>query len=699
MVRKLKRRGKFTEREKEVAEKYNDKLKSIFEGKKDTTEKPTKTESDGTETAQAIQEVESFKLGVNLYPSTGRNLKSLKPGEEVEQLTDSQSQRLWFEVLDSEVSKNPEAYTVKVVKVGDKTNEELHTQIQRDVDPSNTRDTDLYVVLYKDGKPVLKNSSDNKILPKPVTKDDISIAESNQWIDDLFTRFSNLVKTGDSFTVTSQGFTYTIRPTIQGFTIEFGGQTQFKSWVNNKNDITKWFSKGGEIHLSSSGSYVFSSLWRPDTLYPVKDGRPVKYNIRPETIQEFYFSNLGFTVSDISQLSNTQKLLIENESGLKPTKENIETAAFLFAKKDYQEWYDRLQTGNEELRIAGVTNGHSIKKREDGKIAWNKPLNGIPNLSLVNDKNGTKLIGGKLQLSTTGYIKTPTGEYKIKSGDTVIVDKEGNLHPIRSRTLNDAEIQTVLYLLSLRAVTGIPTESIFVNHDGYVIGNKSIKKIPVFYNTAAKQSRANLIESIISFGKSDSKGEIYFNKESLADNPLLVWTDFNGDTFNLPLSEIKEAVENNDFTKIQSLVDFLSQKRININEHLLGNGETSNKFSTPNLTYVRDASGKQVPELQWVEHESYISYLLNDVTTTTTFKLAGYPNRVQRNLYFHKTPIFKEEDYSSLEEEIPSKPVVQKRERKAVKSIDSFKDADKILTVSDLLKQKLQSGEITKNCK
>jgi len=94
--------------------------------------------------------------------------------------------------------------------------------------------------------------------------------------------------------------------------------------------------------------------------------------------------------------------------------------------------------------------------------------------------------------------------------------------------------------------------------------------------------------------------------------------------------------------------------------------------------------------------QNYQSFLLNDVVQTTTFKVAGYPNRVQRNLFFHKHPVENIEDFQPIDFEEPKAPV---RERRTVKSLDSFGDMDKILTVSDLLKQKLQNGEITQNCK
>ena len=155
-------------KEQEIANQNADEL-SKFNNKSEVVAKSETTESISTtvegiepEVNDAAIEAVNKKKGINLYPSTGRNLlnEKVKIGDDLfaEKINPSPSQQLWFETLDKEVSENPTAYTVQVFRLDDKSNKELHDQIKRDSDPVNSQDGDLYVVLHKDGKPVLKGS-------------------------------------------------------------------------------------------------------------------------------------------------------------------------------------------------------------------------------------------------------------------------------------------------------------------------------------------------------------------------------------------------------------------------------------------------------------------------------------------------------------------------------------------------------------
>ena len=573
------------------------------------------------------------KKGVNLYPSTGRNLLSevteVKPGVFAEKLTPKPSQQLWFKVLDEEVKSSPTAYTVQVVRLDDESNPELHKQIVRDSDPGTSNPGDLYTVLQKDGKPIIKD-----------------------------------------------------------------------------------------------GNYVFSGLWRPSTLYPVKNGKPTKFILAEDKILENFLLHVRIPDLDITNISQNQKDYLGKYRVTDFTEQGIMTAAFFHSKNEYTEWYEELQNNPGQLQVQGVTKGHTVKLYSEAaknNPIWGKPLIGIPGLNLVDDK----LIGGKFEMSISGTIQIEDELFKIPAGDVVIVDNSNNVHPMRSRNLNEDEVKTVLYLLSLRTQLG-PTESIKLKAPESIrFGNVNLKEIPVFFNKTKGKSRVNLIESLISFGsKNGGKGEIYFSKQSLGSTPLLVWTDFDGNTQNLDVNLIKEAVDTNNLSKIQNLVDFLNQKRFNVNEHLLLNNNT---FSKPQLTYKRDESGKQVPELEWDQTRSYHDHLLNDTLSTTTQQLEGYPSRVQRNLWFSKQPIEDLSEFQNIFEEtgvmrsgeegsiqkisenlenIPGFGTPRSTKEKVMdkirnrKSLDSFKDdMDKILTTSDLLKAKIKSGEIIQQCK
>ena len=552
------------------------------------------------------------KKGVNLYPTTGRNLKNtlkeVKPGVFVEEMTDSPVQELWFETLDKEVHKNPTAYTAQIVKYGDRNSlsPELKVQIEREaLRGGSPKDSDTYVVLHKDGQSVVKN-----------------------------------------------------------------------------------------------GNNVFTALWRPDTLYPVKDGKPSKFVLAESSILQNFLLSIGRPTMKIDRLSKTDKDLLKL-SGIEPNEQSIMTAAFSHAKQEYEEWYSGLTT-NDHLQIAGITRGHRAKAFSDPKgenSIWGNPVSGL-GLQIT----GKQLVGAKVLLSKTGTIKIEGEEYKISSGDVVLVDSENNIHPLKARNLNKEEVEAVLYLLSLRDTTG-PTEAIKVKSDQDIqFGKNAFSEMAVFYNQA--NPKMNLISSLINFGSNEGKkGEIYFNAGSLATNPLLVFTDFDGETQNIEVKMITEAFKTNDFSKIDSLVKFLEQKRVNVNEHLLGDGKTVTQFSKPTVTYTVDTSGVRQPQLSFDTSKNYLDFMLNGVMTTTTQKFDGYPNRVQRNAWFNKQAVKPEASEVQVEADIKVQEPNSAKERLAEKirnkkSLDSFKDdADKIFTTTDLLKSKIKSGEIIQNCK
>ena len=111
--------------------------------------------------------------------------------------------------------------------------------------------------------------------------------------------------------------------------------------------------------------------------------------------------------------------------------------------------------------------------------------------------------------------------------------------------------------------------------------------------------------------------------------------------------------------------------------------------------YKIDTKGNQVASLEWDQSQTYYEHLLKDVLSTNSINLEGYPDRVQRNLVLNQKPKITIEEIKVS----PEEKITQRRERRATKSLDTFKEADKLLTTSDLLKSKIQSGEIKQNCK
>lgn len=885
IAEKLNNGAKLNTREQEVFDKFQAEVQAIRDDLNTPTEVTTVTAQPVIEDRSAenldetIDEFESKKKGVHLFPSTGKNAERglvehpNQPDLLVEGLNQTASQQLWFKTMEDEVDKDPEAYTVQVVRLDDKSNPELHTQISRDADPGNQKDGDLYVVLHKDGKPVMKGGDKSLNITKK--------AEIQKRLD---AELANLP-------------------------VEQIGPGH-RRITGSAEVMLKYNAEFKALENESAGNYVFTSLWRPENLYPITNtGKPSKAILAEDALIENYLFSIGKASLNVDRISKKDKEFFKTLGIENPTAASILEAAFFHAKKEYTEWYRGLQekakspsketskpidyvdsleyalkvddiekrrskekreyiniseskleevqelwrkageiskkwsgfnvvgikpesptlkemgdahkiydsyinqayelhhrdinakydaeiaalsktevdvvklrkaktkteatfailnatktdnlkdglqaaeniigkamnkadfhsdpvkfaneladaiekkgakianvkqTNPPTLQIVGVTNGHPIKIYDQNKnLVWGKPLIGIPNLKLTDSKvpKPTDLKGGTLKLSITGTIPVNGGELKISAGDLVLVDDKNNIHSMKARNINESEVNTILYLLSLRAIDNQPTETITVTPDVPMrIGVNEFKSVPVFFNNSKKngtkgESRKNLIETLISFGKKSKdkavKGEIYFNQQSILDgNPIVVWTDFNGETKNLELKKLKEVIDKNDLSNpvISDLVVFLQQKRFNVNEHLVQGPGANPKFNKPSLKYMVNEKGEKVPTLSWDNSKSYYDHLLNDVLTTTTSQVEGYPKRVQRNAWFEKETV----KDNSFEKLVPVKEAtkVEKPKKSRVRAVKSESEfMDKVLTTSDLIKVKLQSGELKQNCK
>ena len=585
-----------SKRETEILESKKDEINNLV--KKESEEvsnkidkqEPISQSDEDKNYDDVVNEIDSIgkKKGVYLYPSTGRHaLDKLEevegqPGVYIEKINPKIGQQTWFSTLNDDVSKAPQEYTVQVVRRDDKSNEELWKQLSRDSDPNNSRDGDLFVVLHKDGKPIIKN-----------------------------------------------------------------------------------------------GHYVFTSLWRPENLYPLnEDGTPKQFILAEKAVLENYLLHIQQPKLNLDKLSKNQKDFFK-KLNVDPTKLGIMTAAFFHAKQEYTEWYRDLQENPKMLNVAAITKGHSLKSfNEDGELYWGS-LNNIPGLKL---KNG-KVTSGTFQVSITGTLKVGEDTLNVNPGDTFYIDSSNRPHVIKPRLINEDEIRTVLYLLSLRSQPG-PTESIKLSAPNPIdFGTKKYKNLPVFFNPEENQSNVTVIHSLIDFGnKKGKKGEIYFNRDSLLTEPIVVYTDFEGNTKNIKVSEIKNAVDNNDYSEIQDFYKFLEQKYFKINDRLLMN---NNKFSKPSLVYTRDTSGQMQAELKWDQSKTYQEHLVDNIGTTTTISVKGKPEVIQRNLAFFKNPLPK-----NIEDEVQDTTETPITEDVVMKKAEIEKTREKITTTKTTSKEK-----------
>ena len=359
-------------KEQEIANQNADEL-SKFNNKSEVVAKSETTESISTtvegiepEVNDAAIEAVNKKKGVNLYPSTGRNLlnEKVKIGDDLfaEKINPSPSQQLWFKTLDEEVSKDPTAYTVQVIRLDDKSNSELHNQIIRDANPEDRKDGDLYVVLHKDGKPVVKGGT-------PIDPETVKIRREQELkninlglsdrqriliadIDSNIATVGNDAK-GDSvqeITLT-EGEYQEVKRQFKLYNLDSISAAEFNSWRVDFSDrvlnrvkkeiIAKY---DAQLTNSSHGNYVFTGLFRPETLYPLtKTGTPARFVLAERIILENYLLHLGMPKLNIDSLSKADKDKLKLQGIDKPTRDNIMSAAFIHSRSEYSKWYDNLQ--------------------------------------------------------------------------------------------------------------------------------------------------------------------------------------------------------------------------------------------------------------------------------------------------------------------------------------------------------------------
>ena len=408
----------------------------------------------------------------------------------------------------------------------------------------------------------------------------------------------------------------------------------------SNRDLFSILLKDG-VPVKKDGSFIFTAIRQPESLYPEKNGKFLQPRVaEPSIINQYSLAkNVVFDITE--DTFNTLPKTELDKLGNPKSYSELRNSAIRYAKDEYTKWFNQnLATPNQVYPITYRTKGFPVRKYEDKegtKPLLNRPLDNIPNLELKNSKNpSTKdLKGGQIQMSFKGYVEIGDETFVVPKGDVVVISNDNTVHKLQPRNLNQDEVNVVLYLLSLRTGNQ-PTESIQLQTPiPFRINGKSKDKNFVFYDE--QNPRASIINTLINFGSQDGKkGEIYFNKQSVFNGkPELVWTDFQGQVNSVRVDAIKQALETKDFKAIQNLVDFLGQKRFNINEYLLYNP----KFSQAKLTYVKDQSGNSVPQLEWNDSRSYYDVLLNDVAKTTTAQVAGYPNRLQVNLGLGTTPI------------------------------------------------------------
>lgn len=608
-------------------------------------------------------------LGTGLYPSTGMHVSydnvkgriyDTLTSEGLPKLNDSVHQRNWFDTLDKITNIND--YNVKVVNKTNANQEQLRVILENG--GNQVQDTDLFIFLYKDDSPVTIDSNP-----------------------------------------------------------------------------------------------VFTSLWRPDTLYKELSQQSLSARLAPMTVYNSYLESIGISQQEIiyDDLSNFSPIeynkLISIIGKENSSSDRLWYIAARWAKQDYTEWYNSLQQPNTFLQPMNITNGKRLVKRnQDRSIVWNPILGNVPGFSIKNQK----LVNGDIvQQYTPQGVKVGNKYYNFGIGDSVLVSND-QAYRLKQEMLNSNEVRTVLYLLSLKDLNApqesvnLPVRSVIKQKNdsgGFV--DKVFENTPVF----GSNTEYGLIKSLINFGYGTSKGSIYLNGNNVE------FIDFNGQPNTVPISVIQTAFLEDDFSQLDNLTNFLAQKRFNINENLL---RADSDFQYPNLK--RTSNGGY--NIEFENKGKYKAYLIKDNKVLTDSVIAeGYPKRLARNLQFAKQPTIQVMEESKVEEQVTTEtefkkedierrrqaelndleikadsdnsnirtandylvekdkintkydlelasleqintqekpktdPRLEKLKNRKRTEMPNLGDVDKIFSPTDMLNQKLQSGEITKYCK
>ena len=440
--------------------------------------------------------------------------------------------------------------------------------------------------------------------------------------------------------------------------------------------------------MSDTNAFVFTSIWKPEVLYGEKP------RIAPDAILQPYLSNLGiaftpyktFSPSKLKKadLAKINKHLQVKEGNF--TLEQLYNTALKEAREEYTNWFNSIVDYNNEgakvyVKPEGITGGKPLQKRDkDRKIIWGNVLTNVPKIKLTKGTGKDKLTGAKLMIVPRSGQLVLSKNVIIPGhpGDVVMVlNNETNIVPVKSRNVTDEEAKLVLYLLSegdkgSNAVVPLPKGVT------YKVGNTEIKdNVAIFfYQTQDKSLNAQLknfglLHSIINYGqktKQENESEEDYRKRNkgtiyaATKTKRVIYTDFQGNSHVVPISDIKTAFATNNFSnpKVAALFEFLKQKRFNISQNLI---EQNNKFPYPKLVTKRDNKGNLTYEVSFDNTKSYYEVLLNGdnpVLSTNLVSDPNYPQFVQRNLFFN--PMITTTEKKTTKKETSKEKVIKKEE-------------------------------------
>ena len=446
----------------------------------------------------------------------------------------------------------------------------------------------------------------------------------------------------------------------------------FAVLVDDKGNIVNADPNGNIIKEGSIP--VFTSIWKPESLFPTGRDPRLSINslvskllVKLKVNTNVDINKPNFSQGDLNKI-RTYFNIPETEE---VTSDKLIQGAISDAKKEYTTWYNESVANNKAgkqtfVKPTSITKGKPLKRRnpETREVEWNSVLDNA-GVKLKKKTYGPKqLEGGRLVSSTSGVVRIGEGaesyNVKVNRGDTVLVlDNESNVLQLKSRNINQQEIEVVMYLLSL-ANDNIPAAAMSVPlPEGmyFQFGDKKIQgNVPLLFSKSNKNF--SLLHTFISYGRkkeneaspltsNQRKGEIYV----ATNTKTVIYYDWDGTKQTTSLEDLTKAINEgkfNDYNEsVSRLYNFLANKRFNVSAGLVA---TNTLFPQPKLVKKTNTQGQKVYELDWSTKQTYFEHLLegpNAVLTTSAVQHPNYPSFVQRNLVFEPTTIQVEQPFAT----------------------------------------------------
>ena len=602
----------------------------------------------------------------------------------------------------------------KSVDIGGKSNDELLGLYETFESSPGSLDIGFYFV-DKDGKVASENyNAETKTvvgwIPKGVADAAGNIRINNAAAVRIVTAANGVfydIKTGNKF-INDYNFSvkdgvYTFEATNykkdSNITVEI---VDGKAVINTRFD--NLLPNTSEVELTEEKATLIADLLKENTKYSLsKAGKEIQGVLKES--KNRYRTNIN--------LVRTKTKLIENQGiidiyGEVTTDELVEKVKEELVGKDGKEGLytamvinpivEQIETNKKPAftRIQTITKGVPIKQyntNPDGTRNFQEPIS-----HKITDVFSVELRKGELDGGTLDIVNFTNQDTLGSSlGKVVLKTDNGEIAPLDQRNLNSNEILTALYIMSFGDNMSQEAPEFGVTKEGKPYrmdtGDGKFHSRYRFF-PFSKTSTGSAITSLLYWGKhtddsyinaegkeipisSNKVGEIFAHEGNIYFKKKVdkgVWVDSS-----VSIDVLKEAMKSENPLQdpnIRELVDFLADKRVNVNKQLLLTKEDKMKDSIyfhPKVT--KTATGY---EFTYDTYNSYAEFLIKDVLTTTVNNEENFPKFANRQIVFRsKNQLKPDISESFVKPETTARPAPMKKKNSAATKVAEDKSKTK----------------------